>query len=324
MTDSTAMTGPTIVDIIAARAVVRRYLPPTPTWSYPVLNETVGAQIFVKHENVQPTGAFKVRGGVNLLAGMPAERRSAGIVSCSTGNHAQSLAYAAREFGVPCTIVMPTNVNPVKLRAVEGLGAKAELRGEVFDDCVAHAAQIARDTGAELIGVADSPLIAGVATMYLELFESAPDLDAIFVPLGGGSSAAGACLVAAALAPKCKVIAVQSAQAPAGHDSWRAGHIVQRPNRTVVEGLSTGQGFESTQAILRTHLSDFLLVDDEQIHAAGNLMLTSAHTLAEGAGAAGLAALLQVRDQYAGRKVAVICSGGNSSPAEIDAFLRTR
>jgi len=316
------MGNPTYADLAAARTVLADLLPPTPSWHYPVLDAAVGAEVWVKHENTQPVGAFKVRGGLTLLASFDAKQRANGVVAASTGNHAQSVAYAAARFGAPCTIVMPENANPAKAAAVRALGANLVLEGALFDDCCKIAERIAHETGAYFVDSGNEPaLIAGVGTATVELLERAPDLDALFVPIGSGTGAAGACLAAAELAPDCRVIGVQSAQAPSAYASWRSGELLDRPNRTVIEGLSTGHPFALPQQVMREHLHDFLLVDDTEIRAAQRLLLTSAHTMAEGAGAAALAGLWSVRGQYAGKRVGVICSGGNASEAELAAVL---
>ncbi len=309
---------PTITDVLHARNLLARHLTATPASCHPALDELTGARVVVKHENANPTGAFKVRGGLTLLGTMPPAERARGVLGYSTGNHAQSLAYAAREFGVPCTIVMPGDPNPVKARAVRALGAELVEHGADFEQARAHAVALAARRGTRLVSAADEPpIIAGVATAYLELFAAEPDLSAVVVPVGSGTGAAAACLVAAAVAPGCEVIAVQSSASPAAHDSWRAGELVERPNRTVMEGLATGSGFALTQRILRAHLADFVLVDDADIAGAQAVLLSEAHTLAEGAGAAALAAVLADRKRFAGRRVGVVCSGGNAAPAEL-------
>ena len=321
-TSSLPPDAPTFADVLEARRLLAAHLPPTPAWTYPVLNEAVGATVWIKHENAQPVGAFKVRGGLTLLASLSPQERAGGVVAASTGNHAQSVAYAARQFGAPCTIVMPENANPVKAASVRALGAQLVLRGAVFDECRTIAAQIAAETNARYVDSGDEPkLIAGVATAALELFETAPRLDALFVPVGAGTGAAGACLTANAVARGCKVIGVQSAQAPAAYESWRSGTAVTLPNKTVIEGLSTGQSFKLPQQIMRALLRDFLLVDDAEIRSAQRLMLAAAHTMAEGAGAAALAGLLALRKEYAGKSVGLICSGGNASEAELGVVL---
>ncbi|SDT71260.1 threonine/serine dehydratase [Jiangella sp. DSM 45060] len=312
------MEPPTLADVLDAQRLLAAHLPPTPTWNYPALDATAGATVFVKHENAQPTGAFKVRGGITLLSRLDPVVRRRGVVGYSTGNHAQSLAYAAQLFGVPCTIVMPEHPNPAKADAVRRLGAELVEHGATFDDAAPHARALADERGMRLVSAANEPdIIAGVATAYAELFAQQPHLDAVVVPVGSGSGAAAACLVAAALAPGCEVIAMQAADSPAAHDSWRDGELRQRPNRTAVEGLATGSGFALPQRVMRERLADFVLVDDDQIAAAQWCLMCDAHTLAEGAGAAALAAVLADPDRFAGRRVAVVCTGGNASEAEI-------
>ena len=325
------MSGPTLegMDIHAVRAAQRtlsEHLPPTPAWGAPALDEVVGARVVLKHEQTQPTGAFKVRGGLNLLAGMSPAERAAGVVSASTGNHGQSLAYAAHRYGARCRIVLPEPANPTKLRALRGWGAELVLHGTTMETAAGHARELAEADGSRFVHPAEEPaLIAGVGTLYLELLTSHPDLDAVIVPVGGGSGAASACLVAAALAEegaaRCRVIAVQSAASPAAHDSWRAGTPLSRPNRTQVEGLAIGSGYRLTQDLLRRHLAGFVLVDDQQVRAAQLLLLTHAHTLAEGAGAASLAGLWELRGELAGSRVGVVVTGGNASPAELATVL---
>jgi threonine dehydratase len=313
---------PTINDVLRARRVLAGYLPVTPMWSYPALSATTGATTFVKHEHVQPTGAFKVRGGIFLVDGMTPADRAAGILGYSTGNHAQSLAYAARLFDMPCTIVMPANPNPGKAAAVRAMGAELVEYGENFDIAHEHAEKLAQERGGRLVSTGDeADLIAGVATAYLEILDAEPELDAVFVPIGGGSGAAGACLVTAALAPGCRVIGVQSSASPAGHDSWRSGRPVRRPNSTTVEAVATGLAFEMPQRILRERLSDFVLVPDEDIRRAQRILLRDAHTMVEGGGATALAGLLARRDEFAGQRVAVVCTGGNVTEAQVRAVL---
>jgi threonine dehydratase len=310
-----------LTEILAARTVVRRHLPPTPQWSYPALNHLAGAQVLVKHENTQPIGAFKVRGGLVLLAGLPPAERARGVVTFSTGNHAQAIAYAAAVARCPCVVVMPEGANEVKVRAAKALDATVVLAGADLAGAAARAGELAAADGLRLISPGDeSAMIAGAGTLYLELLTEAPDLDAVLVPIGSGTGAAAAGVVAAALNPRCEVLGVQSSASPAAHDSWRAGECVARPDRTAVGGLATGVGFARPQRLMRTGLADFLLVDDGQIAAAQRILATHAHTLAEGAGAAGLAAVLAYPDRFAGRRVAVICSGGNAGPGELAAI----
>ncbi|MEV6105144.1 pyridoxal-phosphate dependent enzyme [Streptomyces sp. NPDC051940] len=317
------MRPPSFTDVLHARRTLARLLPPTPLWSYPVLDPGPAAALRLKLENTQPTGAFKVRGGLTLLAGMSDAERARGIVGYSTGNHAQSLAYAAARHGAPCVIVMPERPDPGKARAVRALGAELVEYGETFDQARPYAEKLAAERGMLLVSAANEPaLVAGVATAYLEVFEQAPDTDTVIVPVGGGSGAAAACLVAAAVAPGCRIVAVQSDAAPAAYESWRAGGIVERPNRTRAAGLATGSGFELTQAVMREGLHDFVLVSDDAITAAQAELLADAHVMTESAGAAALAALRTYPERFAGRRVVLMCSGGNASEDELRRCLR--
>ena len=312
------MTEISFEDIAAAAEIIGRYLPPTPMWNYPQLDAVAGARLFIKHENTQPVGAFKVRGGLHLLARMSPDAVERGVITYSTGNHAQAIAYAAATFRAPCTIVMPDGANPAKVRAVRALGAEVLLHGRTMADMESYVTGVAAAGGRTLISPGDTPeLIAGVGTAYLEALTRLPSAAAVVVPIGSGTGAAGAALVAEKLAPHCRVIGVQASAAPAAHDSWRAGEPVLRPNETTVEGLATGRGYELPQRLLRDRLADFLLCTDEEIGAARRLLATHAHTLAEGAGAAALAGVLSRPADFAGQDVIVMCSGGNASPAEL-------
>jgi threonine dehydratase len=313
---------PTFHDVLRARRRIAPYLPPTPLHRYPALDELLGFECYVKHENYHPVGAFKVRGGVNLIGQLSAEERARGVIAASTGNHGQSVAYGARLFGVTARIVVPEGANPGKVAAMAGMGAEVIFHGAEFDAARLHCEELARLHGYRYIHSGDEPLlIAGVATSTLELLEAQPDLDALLVPIGGGSGAAGACLVAQTVSPALRVIGVGAAASPAAYESWRHAELRHAPNRTAVEGLSTGSGFALPQAILRAHLADFVQLEDDEILRAMAWMLERAHTLAEGAGAAPLAAAYKLREQLAGKRVALVCSGGNASLAQLRAAL---
>jgi threonine dehydratase len=309
---------PTITDVLLARRTLQPHLPETPSWSYPALDAETGAAIYLKHEGMQPTGAFKVRGGLNLLAMLAPEERERGLITASTGNHAQSIAYAGRQFGAQVTIVMPDRANPAKARAVRALGARLVLHGDTFDDARRQAAELAAAEGLRLVDPGDEPLlIAGVGTAALEFFGAVPDLDMLLVPVGSGTGAAAAALVAAAVSPGCAVIGVQSTGSPAAHDSWHAGTPVSRPDTTRAEGLATGTGFALPQALMRRYLADFVVVSDDALESAQAVLLNHAHTLTEMAGAAPLAAVLTNRSRFAGRRIGVMCTGANASMAEL-------
>jgi len=305
---------PKLQDILQAQKRIRPYLARTPLHSYPAINELVGTTLFIKHENYQPVGAFKVRGGVNLVSQMSAEERERGVIAASTGNHGQSVAYAARLFGVKARIVVPENANPGKVAAMQGMGAEVIFHGKVYDEAKAYCEELARAHGYRYIHSGNEPmLIAGVGTEALEMLEDQPDLDIIFVPIGGGSGAAGVGIAAHAINPSIQIIGVQSEASPAAYETWKQHRLVMAPNRTFAEGLATGVAFELPQAIMREHLHDFLLLSEEEIMRAMIWMIERAHTLAEGAGAAALAGAYRLRGELRGKKVGIICSGGNTS-----------
>jgi threonine dehydratase len=305
---------PTFRDILAAQRRIRPYLARTPLHSYPALNELLGTEVYVKHENYQPVGAFKVRGGVNLISQLSAEERERGVIAASTGNHGQSVAFAARLFGVTARIVVPERANPGKVAAMQGMGAEVIAHGDGFDAARLHCETLAKQHGYRYIHSGDEPLlIAGVATETLEMLEDQPDLDLIFVPIGGGSGAAGACIAAHGVNRAIRIIGVQSDAAPAAYRSWRERALLTAPSTTFAEGLSTGTAFALPQQILREDLDDFVLVGDDAIRQAMVWMIERAHTLAEGAGAAPLAAAYSLRDTLRGKKVGLVCSGGNTS-----------
>jgi len=319
----TALPLPTFEDVLAAERTIRPLLAPTPLYRHPGLCDLLGCEVLVKHENHLPTGAFKVRGGVNLMARLSSEERERGVVTASTGNHGQSIAFAARQFGVRAVVCAPTNTTQVKLAAMTGYGAELVLAGDHFEEAKRHAEGLASRGGMRFISSGDEPhLIAGVATHTLEMLRES-SFDVLIVPLGGGSGAAGCALVAKTLSPRTRVIAVQAAGAPAAALTWRSGTPQTAPINTAAAGLATGESFALPQALLRRHLDDCLLVDDDELFAAVRLLLERAKTLAEPAGASSLAAALQMRDRLRGRRVGLILSGGNISPAELRRALDT-
>jgi threonine dehydratase len=314
------LTPPSLVDILSARLRIRPHLEPSPLRNYPAIDRLVGAHVWVKHENLLPTGAFKVRGGVNLMSRLDKATRAQGVIAASTGNHGQSVAFAAQLFGVSAIICAPEGANPVKVEAMRDFGAEVVLVGRDFDDAREHCERLAAEHGYRYIHSGNEPdLIAGVATHTLEILEERPDIDVIVVPVGGGSGAAGACLAAKSIRSDIEVIGVQSSAASTAHDSWRARAPVERPNTTVAEGLATRTAFDLPQRILRDMLDDFVLVSDDELLAATALMIEKTRTLVEPAGAAPLAAALSpaVKAHLVGRKVALICSGANISPAQL-------
>lgn len=308
------MQVPTFEDIVAAREFIAPYLPKTPLIRVHALSELLECDYYAKLENLQPVGAFKVRGGVNLIRTLSDDERRRGLVSASTGNHGQSIAYGGRLFASRVVIYAPAeNINESKMRAMRELGAEVRLHGTDFDEARQACERAANEEGFRYIHSAnETKLIAGVGTMGLEIFEDLPDVDVIIAPAGGGSCASGNCIVANALNPNVRVIAVQSDAAPAMWHAWRNRNLEPHPTmNTEHEGLATRVPFELTNKILWELLSDFVLASDAEINGAVKLLAQHAKQVTEGAGAASLAGALKIRDELRGKKVVGIVSGGN-------------
>ena len=306
------MERPTLRDVLDARKTIAPYVSRTHLISYAALDSFIGAEVRLKHENHHPLGAFKVRGGINLLAHLSEEQRRRGLTTASTGNHGQSVANACRLFGAKAVIVVPKNANPLKVKSMENLGAEVLHHGGNFDEARGYSERLAKEEGYRYVHAADEPLlVAGVATFALEIIEDFPDVEYILVPLGGGSGAAGASIVAKAVNPNIRVVAVQSEQAPAGYLSWKNRRITEAPMHTIAEGLATQTGYELPQSIIWDLLDDFLLVSDEEIARAIAILIEKAHTLAEEAGAAALAGAIKMKDELKGKRVAVVVTGSN-------------
>lgn len=309
-------------EVLGARARIAPYLKPTPLYNYPALSEMVGTEVWVKHENHLPTAAFKVRGGLNLVAQISEDEHAAGLVAASTGNHGQSIAYAAKTFGTRAVICVPEGANQTKVEAIRRWGASIVEVGRDFDDAREHSEKLGEREGYRYVHSGNEPhLIAGVGTSTLEIFEDLPDVDVILVPIGGGSGAAGACVVAATVNPSTQVIGVQSAQAPAAYRSWKEGGLVEDTMGTFAEGLATRTAFEYPQSIMRELLSDFVLVDDADIRTAMLMLLQITRNLVEAAGAAATAAALRMKERLAGKKVVVVMSGGNIAVPQLKELL---
>jgi threonine dehydratase len=313
---------PTLLDVIAARKRISPHVHRTPLHHYRALDELIGAEVWVKHENHHVMGAFKIRGAVNVVAQLTEDERTAGVVAASTGNFGQGLAYAADIFGVDAVVVVPEGSNSGKVESMRRLGARIVFHGSEFDEAREHAGRLAEQEGRRYIHSAnEAGLIPGTGTYTLEIMEDLPDVDVIIVPIGGGSGACGACIVAKALNPKVQVIGVQSEAAPAQYLSWKEGRVVEAPMGTVAEGLATGSGYADTLKIMTELLDDFVLVSEEELDAAIVAHLTHTHNLTEHAGAASLAAALKIKDRLAGKKIALIVSGGNITVDQLKSAL---
>ena len=319
------MNSPTYDDILAARAVVGRYLPRTPAYPYPGLSAVTGSEIFVKHENHLPIGAFKVRGGVNFMASLSPGDKRRGVITATRGNHGLSIAYAARLFGAKAVLAVPRGNNPEKNAGMTALGAEVVEHGKDFDEAREHVAALVAAHGYRYLHPANEPLlIAGVGTYALELFADVPNLDAVIVPIGLGSGICGVSLVRERISPKTQVIGVQAERAPAVYLSWKEQRMVTTDSAdTFADGLATRVPAEMTQGIINRAVDEIVTVSEEEMAAAIRLLLFHTHNLAEGAGAAALAAALQLSAQLAGKRVAIILSGGNIDAATLKRVLRT-
>lgn len=316
------LTPPTTADVYRARPTVRSHLPETPLVRCEWLSAELDADVYLKREDTLPTGAFKVRGGINLVSGLDREFREQGVIAASTGNHGQSIAYAGRAFDVPVVICVPDDPNPGKVHAMERFGARIETHGADFDEAREHAERLAAEEGYRYVHSANEPaLVEGVGTAGLEVVEVLPELDVLFSPVGGGSSASGYCLTVGALTDAA-VIGVQSASAPAMYRAWTERTLDPHDRMdSIAEGLATRVPFALTMELLWERLDDFVLVEDSALTEAVGRMLEDEHVLAELAGVAGVAAAIDRRDELAGKTVVIPVSGRNLSTAKLRSIL---
>lgn len=315
---------PTIADVYDARRKISSYVHRTPLRRVPILCDMLDADVWVKHENMQLLGAFKVRGGINLVSRTSEEERARGFVTASSGNHGQSIAYAAQQFGAKCTVFVPVGANPAKVASMRSMGAEVIEHGPIFDDARIYSELYAREEGMRYIHAANEPyLVAGVATYSLEIHEDLDEIDYIIVPIGAGSGACGASVVSRALSPQTKVIGVQSDAAPSVYLSWekKEGPTVDAKMQTAAEGLATGSSYDYPVGMLRKYLHDFLLVSEEAIQQAIVTLIATTRTLVEHAGATSLAGAQTIRPQLQGKRVVLIASGANITIDQLKAII---
>ena len=316
------MQAPTLRDVYRAKKTIAPHIPRTPLHFSSGLSEMLDAEVYLKHEEYLPLGAFKGRGGINLLAHLSDEEKERGLITASSGNHGQSMASACKLFGVKAIIGLPEDANPNKVAAMRALGAELVFHGADFDAARLHCETLAKEEGYRFVHPVNDPLlIAGVGTQALETLEDLPDLQVLMLPLGGGSGVSGACIVAKGIDPSIEVLAVQSEQAPAGYLSWKQGQIVEAEMNTFAEGVATRSGYELAQLVIRELLDDFLLVSDKEIHRAIGTLVDKAHTLAEGAGATALAGAIKYPEKVKGKKVAITVRGGNITAEQLSQSL---
>ena len=313
----------TLPELEAARKIVRGHMAPTPALSWPLVNERAGAEVWVKHENHSPIGAFKVRGGLVYLTRIKAENPDiAGVLSATTGNHGQSIGLAARLVGLPATIVVPLGNNPGKNAAMKGFGVELIEHGADFDSAREFAEGMVEDRGLHMVPAFHPWLVQGVASYALEFFEAQPDLDTVYVPIGLGSGICGVIAARDALGLKTEVVSVVAEGAPCYALSFEAGRVVPTNGvETLAEGLAVRQPSPIALEIIRKGANRIVRVSDAEIMAAMETYVTETHNLAEGAGAAGLAALMQEREAMASRRIGVVLSGGNVSREQLARVL---
>lgn len=316
------LTPPTTADVYRARRVVGAHLPRTPLVRSEPLSAEFDADVYLKREDALPTGAFKVRGGVTLVSRLDGEFRDPGLIAASTGNHGQSIAYAGREFDVPVTIVVPEGANPSKVRAMERLDADVRFHGADFDEAREHAEALATEEGYRYVHSANEPaLVAGVGTAGLEIVEDLPEVDYLFTPVGGGSSASGYCLTVGALTD-ASVIGVQSEAAPAMQRAWSEGHLDPHERmETFAEGVATRVPFALTTGLLRERLDDFRLVSDSAIEEGVRDLFVDETVVAEGASGVSVAAMRGMREDIRGKTVVFPVSGRNIDPERLRRIL---
>lgn len=313
MAQAVELVPPTLSDVLNAGKVVHQHLLPTPAMSPEALSEHLGFHAVLKCENLLPTGAFKVRGGINFMHNLDSETRKRGVVTASTGNHAQSIAYAARAFGVQAIVYMPEVNNPDKVASTRRFGATVVEQGADFDECRVFAEEHARREGMRFIHSSDEPwLIAGVGTYALELIEAEPYLDVVIVPVGAGSGICGTSIVFKTIRPETTIIGVQAEQMPAAYTAYKERRpVTLEGGSTWAEGLATRVAFDFPQSIMRENVDDMVLVSEEEMRRSMLTLMDRAHLLAEGAGSAALAAAIQMKESLEGKRVGIVVSGGN-------------
>ena len=312
-------------DVLRARDRIRPHLPKTPLRAYAPLDAEIGRgiRVFVKHENHNTTNSFKARNGLSLVTALPEEVRRRGVVAATRGNHGLGMAWAGSLLGVRVTICVPRGNNPEKNEAMRGYGVELIEEGRDYDEVVGVAERLVRERGLHLAhSTNDSAVIAGAATLTLEILEENPHIEALVVGVGGGSQAVGALTVARELRPGLQVYGVQAERASAIHDSWHAGRPIAKESAdTFADGLATRNVYDLTFPALRRGLAGFVTVSEGEIAEALRLLLRTTHNLAEGAGAAGLAGLMKLRDTLAGKTVGVVLSGANIDAATLRRVL---
>ena len=298
---------------LMARALINKYLNRTNLICYSELSRLIGCEAFVKHENHNPTGSFKIRGALNFFHHMSREELETGILVATRGNHGLAMAWAGQWFHVPCTVVVPENNNPELNRIIESYGAELIVHGEDFYDAQSYCDELVDSAGYYYVQQGNEPeILNGIATMGLEILEDLPDADTIICPIGGGAGCASLLKTARAIKPSIEIIGVEPANAPSFYTSWQRKEIVTLDEaHTIADGLPARTVFHLPYVILRDTINDVVLLSEDEILEGVSMALTATHNLAEAAGAVSLIAAWKIRDRLAGKKVVMIMSGGN-------------
>ncbi|MGE3536389.1 MAG: threonine dehydratase [Candidatus Tectimicrobiota bacterium] len=301
-----------LAQVEAAQQIVYKHMRPTPLIHYPLLSQEMGCPLYIKHENHTPIGAFKIRGGLNLMAHL-AREHVPGVITVTRGNHGQSVALAAQYYGIPATVVVPVGNNPEKNALMRSQGAELIEHGRDFDEARAVAEELQQARGLRYIHPANEPLLVnGVGTYWLEVYQDLPDLDVAFVPVGGGSGVCAAITVLKTLRPAVRIVGVQAANAPAVYQSWLSGTVCETASaETFADGLATRVAFAMPLRVMQEGLDAMVLVSEDEMRQSIVRLLRTTHNLAEGAGAAALAGAWKLRESLAGQKTVVVLSGGN-------------
>ena len=313
-----------LTEVIKARPVVMRALKPTQLIRYEGLSQLLEADVYIKHENHQPTGSFKIRGGVNLMHHL-SQRTISGVITFSTGNHGLSTATAAAWVGLEAVVVVPENNNPAKNRKIKETGAELIEAGRTFEEASKVVEELCTQRGLYYVHPADEPhLINGVGTEFLEIIEDLPDLDLMILPIGAGSEAAAASVLLKSINPQIDIIAVQAAASQAACQSWKTGTLMSHENNTFAGGFATGIAYQTTFEIYHKNLSDFILLLEEEIYRSIGMAWHYTHNLVEGAGSSTLMAAVKCREQIKGKTVVLQMSGCNASAEEIEKAMRIK
>lgn len=317
MSDTLKNQPVSFIETIRARNIIKPYLTPTQCLANIALSQLLDANIYIKYENQNPTGSFKIRGGINLMAQL-SQNSNKGVITFSTGNHGLSVAYSAALFDIPSTIVVPENNTPSKNRKIRETGAELIQAGNTFEQASQLVEELCQQRGLYYVHPANQPqLINGVGTEFLEIIEKVPDLDAVIVPLGAGSEVAAAITTLKTINPLIEIYAVQAEKSSAAWKSWKSGQVQTAKNTTFAGGFATGTAYELPFSIYNSQINDFVLLTENEIYQSIALAAYYSQTLLEGAGAATIMAAIKLKQQLKGKNVALQFSGCNASTQEI-------